>query len=270
MRKTALIIALSALGLVGCATQDYRLYAETQKSIANANAMAEAARWQALGEIAKTGDTTARVAAVMALQSGGNGGGNRQAQSQVAPPKSATEIALAWTGLLLPNFTQLYGINRNAVVAMRQSDNATQLGLRQSDNQANVTMQTNTTFGNMASAGLNTANSIAGLGFTATSNVANTGLSTVANVAGAGLSSVVSVANNGSNNMANVSTASSAAAASTATANSNAVISLSNAIANVQPNITTTTTSTTNNTTTNNNLTCPAGQTLVNGSCVAP
>jgi hypothetical protein len=57
-----------AIILTGCATgDDYRQYAEAQKLVANARAMTEAARIQAIAEIAKTGDSSAKVAAVMSL-----------------------------------------------------------------------------------------------------------------------------------------------------------------------------------------------------------
>lgn len=66
--KKLLSIAIAAAILTGCATGDeYRQYAEAQKSVANARAMAEAARIQAITEIAKTGDTSAKMAAVMSL-----------------------------------------------------------------------------------------------------------------------------------------------------------------------------------------------------------
>lgn len=113
------IIALSAL--TGCATNEYALYADTQKAIAQARAVSEAARFNALAEIAKTGDSAAKVAAVISL--------NMQSQSQggqqiVAAPKTFGDIALQWTSLLLPNLTQIYGINKNADVSISQSNNA--------------------------------------------------------------------------------------------------------------------------------------------------
>lgn len=264
-------VALAVILLTGCASDNYKMYADTQKAIANANAMAEAARYQALAEIAKQGDTTAKVVAVMSLNQGGPGAGVRP-QQQVNPPEHWGDTALRWASLVLPVTTQLYTVSRNSAVAIRQSDNSTQLGIAQSNNQANVSINTNSAFTSMnaaglnaansiASVGLNTANSIASLGFTAVTNVANTGLSTTANVANSGMTSIVNVANNGSNNMTTLGTAFSNSSVSMTNAHSNAIISLSNAIANVQPNITTTTTTTTNNNCGANvsggTLTCP-------------
>ena len=86
MMKKLLSIAIAAAILTGCATGDeYRQYAEAQKSVANARAMSEAARYQALAEIAKSGDTAAKVAAVMTLQQGGGG----QPQLLRPPPPRA-------------------------------------------------------------------------------------------------------------------------------------------------------------------------------------
>jgi hypothetical protein len=170
-----ILLPLAALLLAGCSnTQEYKLYAETQRGIAQAEAIAEAARWNALQEIAKSGDTTAKVAAAMALQAGGQRG-NSGPRQNIAPPKSSSEIALQWTSLLLPNLAQFYSINRNSAVAIQQSNNATALGIRQSDNQATVTANTNATFANMNSAGLNAASNIATTGITSITSVANTG-----------------------------------------------------------------------------------------------
>lgn len=278
-------IALAVALLSGCASDNYKMYADTQKAIANANAMAEAARYQALAEIAKQGDTAAKVAAVMSLNQGGAGA--QRPQQVINPPEHWGDTALRWASLVLPVTTQFYTVNRNSAVAMRQSDNATLLGVAQSNNQANVAINTNTAFTNMNAAGLAAANSIAGTGFstansiattgfttansiattgfTAATTIANTGFSTTANVANTGMGSIVSVSNNGSNNMTNLGTAFSNASVSMTNAHANAVSNLANTIPNLQPIVTTTTTSTANTTTNNNcganvsggTLTCP-------------
>jgi hypothetical protein len=111
---------LCALALTGCATKEYQAYAEVHK----AQAAAQTARFQALADIAKQGDTTAKVAAVMSLQMGGG-----QQSAQIAVPKSWADYAMQWTGLLLPSLTNIYGINKQTSLGMRQSDNATALGI---------------------------------------------------------------------------------------------------------------------------------------------
>jgi hypothetical protein len=111
---------LAVLSLTGCATGQYQAYADAHK----AQAAAQTARYQALADIAKMGDTTAKVAAVMSLQMGGG-----QQNAQIAAPKSWAEQALQWTGLLLPTIGQVYTINKQTSLGMRQSDNATALGI---------------------------------------------------------------------------------------------------------------------------------------------
>ncbi len=113
MRILAILFALS---LTGCATAEYQAYADAHK----AQAAAQTARYQALADIAKMGDTTAKVAAVMSLQMGG-----QQQNTQINAPKSWADYALQWTGLLLPTFGQVYTINKQTTLGMRQSDNAT-------------------------------------------------------------------------------------------------------------------------------------------------
>jgi hypothetical protein len=119
MKLIAPIIAV--LALTGCATNsEYAAYADAHK----AQAAAQAARYQALADIARQGDTTAKVAAVMSLQMGG-----AQQNAQINAPKSWADHALQWTGLLLPTVGQIYTVNKQTSLGMRQSDNATALGI---------------------------------------------------------------------------------------------------------------------------------------------
>ena len=111
---------LAVLSLTGCATAEYAAYADAHK----AQAAAQTARYQALAEIAKQGDTTAKVAAVMSLQMGGG-----QQNTQINAPRNWADYALQWTGLLLPTVGQIYTINKQTSLGMRQSDNATALGI---------------------------------------------------------------------------------------------------------------------------------------------
>lgn len=117
MKLIAPLIAV--LSLTGCATGQYQAYADAHK----AQAAAQTARYQALADIAKMGDTTAKVAAVMSLQMGS------QQTAQINAPKSWADYALQWTGLLLPTFGQVYTINKQTSLGLRQSDNATALGV---------------------------------------------------------------------------------------------------------------------------------------------
>lgn len=122
MKRILSLTVLSVAMLSGCATHEYALYAEAQKSMAQSRAAAEAARYAALAEIAKSGDTAAKVAAVISINLGQNN--NSQSQQSIAAPKSVAETALQWTSVLLPGLTQIYGINKNAEVSISQSNNA--------------------------------------------------------------------------------------------------------------------------------------------------
>lgn len=157
--------------LGGCASgpSNYALYAETQAKIAQAHAVAETARFNALSEIAKNGDSAAKVAAVLSIQMGGN---NQQRQQHVVAPESFADTALKWTSVLLPGFTQFYTVNRNSAVAMRQSDN-----------QASIAISTNQTFGTIATAGNNANKDIASSGFNALQSSGVAGFNALTGVA---------------------------------------------------------------------------------------
>ena len=249
MKKLA-FIAVAVLALTGCATnKDYQLYAESQQKIAHANAMAETARYAALAEIAKSGDTASRVAAVMSLNMGAGQGA--KAPQQINPPKTFGDTALQWTSVLLPSLTQVYGINANKQVAITQSNNSA--AVARSTNETFATMNGNmatsntaianagfTAVTNVANNGLTAVTTTAANGLTATTNVANTGIAQVGTTAGAGLTAATNISANANTAITNVSNASNAS-----------VQAISATIPQIQPNVTTTntTTTTTNNTT---------------------
>jgi hypothetical protein len=116
--KTLLAVFL-ALALTGCASTEYVQYAKTQEAIAVAKGNADAAKYKAMSDIALSGDSAAKVAAVMAMALGQ--GGASQGPQIAAPAPNA---ALQWASILVPSITQMYGIRANADVAMRSSDNA--------------------------------------------------------------------------------------------------------------------------------------------------
>lgn len=174
MKKSLIAAVCGMLLLSGCASSDkYKMYAETQRAIADAEARKEAARYSALMEIAKQGDTASKVAAVMSIQF--NNAGAANAKQQIVAPTDPGETALRWASVLVPGLAQFYTINQNSKVAITQSNNSTALGMKQSDNQAAVAVNTNAAFTNMNAAGLTAASSIANTGMTSVVNVANTG-----------------------------------------------------------------------------------------------
>jgi hypothetical protein len=125
MRLISLAVALAFL--TGCASMtDYSLYAETQQVIAKEKARAEVARFEALREIAKTGDATAQVAAVITLNQ------NSQSSAQVqgvAPPTNLHDTLLKWASIIVPSAVNVYGIGKNADVAVTNSNNSRDIAI---------------------------------------------------------------------------------------------------------------------------------------------
>lgn len=232
MRVLSLAAAAFALVLSGCASTDYKMYAETQAKIAQAQAQAEAmkesARYAALAEIAKSGDSAAKVAAVMSINFGAAGAGTSSAPRSIVmnPPKTWNDHLLQWTGVVLPSLTNLYGISANRQVAITQSNN-----------QAAVATSTNNTFAAMNSNMATSNTSIAAAGLTATKDVAT-----------AGITGLVTSGANALTAINNVSTAA-----------NTSIQTIANTIPQIQPNVTTTTT--TNNSCGSNasggTVTCP-------------
>jgi hypothetical protein len=167
---------LTALALTGCATAEYQAYADAHK----AQAAAQTARYQALADIAKQGDTTAKVAAVMSLQMG-----SPQQNTQINAPRNWADYALQWTGLLLPTIGQIYTINKQTSLGARQSDNSTAVAV--STNNAFVGIASKiqapaanvSTVSNTSNSSTIGANSGANSGNTATTRTASTSTNTV-------------------------------------------------------------------------------------------
>lgn len=113
-----LIIVIAACALSACAAPGYEQYLAVQQGIATARSNADIARYDALANIAKTGDSAASVAAAMALAMGGNA-----PQPVIAAPQNEL---LQWAGVLVPALTQAYAIGKSADVAIAASTNAMQ------------------------------------------------------------------------------------------------------------------------------------------------
>jgi hypothetical protein len=111
---------IAAAMLTGCAATPYAEYAK----IHAAYAQAQAAKYQAISAIAASGDVTAKVAAMFALQ-----GAGQQSTPNVAPPKTTGDSVREWASILVPGLVQGYGMYSTTQLGMRQSDNATALGV---------------------------------------------------------------------------------------------------------------------------------------------
>jgi hypothetical protein len=123
MKKLVIVSAIAAITLTtGCASMtDYNLYAQTQQVIAQKNAEADIARSNALKDIAASGDSAAKVAAVMSLQFSAQ---TSQRQQQISAPSSMGDTMLKWASVLVPSLTQFYAIGKSADVAVVNSNNA--------------------------------------------------------------------------------------------------------------------------------------------------
>ena len=170
MRLIAIPIVLA---LTGCASTEYAAYAEAQK----ARASADAARYAALAKIAEMGDTTAKVAAVISLNVQGN------QQPQMAMPRSWADYALTFTGALLPVVGQMYAVNKQTSLGIRQSDNATLLGISQANSNRDVQTATVTGFSSMASLGFKAASDISTVGFKAVGDISTVGFKATSDIA---------------------------------------------------------------------------------------
>lgn len=147
MKSKILIVSAAAVLMAGCASTSYDTYVQTQKEIAQAQAQADIARYEALSRIAEQGDSAAKVAAVMSLNMMGGAQGK---PTQIAAPVSAGDQALRWAGVLVPGVTQAYGIYANAKLSTIQSNNSAAVAMNQANNQTAVAIDTNATMGGIA------------------------------------------------------------------------------------------------------------------------
>ena len=63
-----LILAACVLSLAGCATNDYAIYVDAQKSLSKDSTISETARLAALTEMSKSSDSSVRTTGIMLLQ----------------------------------------------------------------------------------------------------------------------------------------------------------------------------------------------------------
>jgi len=181
--KKVLVIALASLFVLGgCATTavdpnyaaqlaSHDAQTKATLQLAQAKASADAVRWTAIAEIAKTGDASTKSAALMALAfAGGSGGSNGDAvalalaRNVPQAPESDADKAYKWTALFA-----------GPVTNMASAYFGFKLGTTQSNNAASVALSTNSTFAGMfnSSAASNTA--IANGGFNAVTGTATAG-----------------------------------------------------------------------------------------------
>ncbi len=146
---TGLAIALT---LGGCTSPGaYVAYANAQVEIAKANSQSDQARFAAMRAIAETGDTTTKVTALMSIQAGGKGGqGGQGGATPLAAPAPEGQGLLQVAAVALPAAANIYAIGQQVKLGLRQSDNATSLGLGQSRDQAATNAATFGAFASVA------------------------------------------------------------------------------------------------------------------------
>ena len=64
----SIIILIAGLLLVGCASKDYGVYVDAQKSMSKDATLTETARLSALAEMSKSNDPSVRATGIMLLQ----------------------------------------------------------------------------------------------------------------------------------------------------------------------------------------------------------
>lgn len=135
------LIIIAALAIAGCASPDYAQYAKSAEA-------SSVARSKALSDIAASGDSSAKVAAVMALALGA---GN----NTLAAP--APNAALQWASILVPSLTQVAGMRYQYLGQQTASNNAAAVAIS-----TNATMQGIS--GQIQAPGAITTNTLSGTG----------------------------------------------------------------------------------------------------------
>ena len=150
-----IVAVIAALALGGCATtnKDYLAMLTAQQAVAVQNAEAVKARFQAMSQIAQTGDASSRTAAVMAMAM-------VQTPNVQLPPPPESEV-FKWASVLVPALTNI-GSNYFTY----------RLGAINSNNAAATTTAAYNTFGSMATSGFNAVQGTATAGFSANSTIA--------------------------------------------------------------------------------------------------
>jgi hypothetical protein len=217
---------LALLVVTGCASnQAGRDYYLAMQAAAQENAKASTARYQALSQLAQSGDPGAATAATMAIA---------LSNDPVIAPQYVESSALKWAQVLAAPVTTLGLGVVQAGVAKNASDNAAQIQMASfASNEAIQIGQQNMVTGlgsqwanaavagadvavagftalntagqqtvDLGIAGLDTADSIAGAGFDANTTIAGLGFATADSIATTGFTTVDSVATTGMEGMA--------------------------------------------------------------------
>lgn len=121
MNGRLMLAAVAALTMTACATTGSEAYYNAIEAREERLAQQELRADTAIAQFAAIGDPSAKGMAIMYFSQRANaarGGVN------IAPPKSAAEQFLPWASLFVPALTQIYGIQKNADIAINGSNNA--------------------------------------------------------------------------------------------------------------------------------------------------
>lgn len=124
---------IAALALTACATSNdayYKAIEAREKRLAEQEIRAD----MAVAEMAGKGDEQAKGMGLMyfALKNAGA----KANQQAIAAPKTLADQLLPWAALIVPSLTQVYGIQKNAEIAINNSNNA--LEAKKADNATTV------------------------------------------------------------------------------------------------------------------------------------
>jgi hypothetical protein len=119
--KRLFITLAAVLTLTACATNQDAYYAAIAAREAR-QAEQELRADTAIAQMAATGDAQAKGMAIMHFAMKASNA--KQNQQAIAAPKSIADQLLPWASILVPSVVQMYGIQKNAEVAINSSNNA--------------------------------------------------------------------------------------------------------------------------------------------------
>lgn len=194
MRLSALALAL--LMLNGCATNDYAMYVEAQRSIAESQSRANIARYQMLGELVKTGDPTTKAIAAAGLLMGNQNGQQTPAPQQINAPVTASEMAYRWGSIVLPFLGGVWAVKQGADVAKNASNNA-----------AAVSMNTNGTMAAISKSGIDGMSAGAASNSSSLVNLGTAGFNSLTTLGQSGLTNLNDLGKNSNSSLVTLGTA---------------------------------------------------------------
>lgn len=165
-----ILMALVVVMVAGCASNSGQDYYVAMAAAARANADTQQARFQALSEMAKSGDAASKTAAVMAIA---------LTKNDVVAPAYIESAALKWAQVLAPTATALsLGVIQSGV-AKNQSNNNRKVTMSAQEANMTVELGNQDLVGNI-STGINTRQESA---LEAVVSIADTSVSTVGGIA---------------------------------------------------------------------------------------